>query len=430
MKYYLPMIEDLGFYIGRDINNYTPKSYELIDKIYEAMECIEEVGRDEKKIIYVKYKRCDFESYKKFYKLKLKSKKEYQDEYDYFMNEYYMEYDWIKVELYRYEQYKTIIFNNNLVISVDTIDRRKGFEFDISDFLEDLYKKIQDSIGLIKINTYYQKLCSEISYRQKTGIIKLDDLFKLNDGWKNEYFKFLSQDDINLFIEKINNQIEYTNIVKKEASKYKFNFEKYHEKLEQKFNCIYRLDKMNAQDYYDICKLCYKSINLECPNEFSSKDLFYKYADGRDCGLKDIDLNSYEAFEEWVKIANNHACQIRGGTTTSRIDLWVVKDEKGYYLVLSGKYLWISNEVIKFYVELTKNNIPVFLFDAEVIRDRLIGNGIVGIVPYKIFPRYCQSLFDIDICDFMHLPYHPQDYNEYLKYIEWQEVDNTFLKKE
>ena len=61
---------------------------------------------------------------------------------------------------------------------------------------------------------------------------------------------------------------------------------------------------MNAQDYYDICKLCYKSINLECPNEFSSKDLFYKYADGRDCGLKDIDLNSYEAFEAYIVHAN------------------------------------------------------------------------------------------------------------------------------
>ena len=67
MNYYLPMIEHLGFYVGRDINNFTEKSYELIDKIYEAMECIKEVGRDEKKIIYVKYKRCDFKSYKKFY---------------------------------------------------------------------------------------------------------------------------------------------------------------------------------------------------------------------------------------------------------------------------------------------------------------------------------------------------------------------------
>ena len=29
--------------------------------------------------------------------------------------------------------FKTIIFNNDLIISVDPIDRRKGFEFDISD---------------------------------------------------------------------------------------------------------------------------------------------------------------------------------------------------------------------------------------------------------------------------------------------------------
>ena len=430
MNYYLPMIEHLGFYVGRDINNYTEKSYELIDKIYETMECIKAVGRDEKKIIYVRYERGDFDSYKKFHKLKFKSKREYQEEHEYFLSEYHMECDWIKVEIYRYEEYKTIVFNNDLIISIDPIDRRKGFEFDISDFFKDLYRKIQDSINLIINNTYYQKLCNEISFRQRTGIIKLDDLFNLNNNWKNDYFEFLSQKDIDLFLKCIDKQIEYTNIVKKEASKHKSDFEKYCKELDQKYNCIHRLDKVNAKDYYDICKLCYKSINLESSNELPSKELFYKYADGRDCGLKDIDLNSYEAFEKWVKIANDHACQIRGGSTTSRIDLWVVKDEKGYYLVLSGKYLWISNETIKFYIALIKNNIPVFLFDAEVIRDRLIGNGIVGIVPYKIFPRYCQSLFDIDICDFMHLPYHPQDYNEYLKYIEWQEVDNTFLKEE
>ena len=430
MNYYLPMIEHLGFYVSRDINNFTEKSYELIDKIYETMECIKVVGRDEKKIIYVRYERGDFDSYTKFHKLKFKSKREYQEEHEYFLSEYHMEYDWIKVEIYRYEEYKTIIFNNDLIISVDPIDRRKGFEFDISDFLKDLYRKIQDSINLIINNTYYQKLCNEISFRQRTGIIKLDDLFNLNNNWKNDYFEFLSQNDIALFLKCIDKQIEYTNIVKKEASKYKSDFEKYYKELEQKYNCIHRLDKVNAKDYYDICKLCYKSINLESSNELPSKDLFYKYADGRDCGLKDIDLNSYEEFEEWVKIANDHAYQIRSGSTTSRIDLWVVKDDKGYYLVLSGKYLWISNEVIKFYVELTKNNIPVFLYDAEVIRDRLMGKGIVGIVPYKIFPRYCQSLFDIDICDFMHLPYYPKDYDEYLKYIEWIEVENTFLKGE
>ena len=154
MNYYLPMIEHLGFYVGRDINNFTKKSYELIDKIYETMECIKVVGRDVK-IIYVRYERGDFDSYTKFYKLKFKSKREYQEEHEYFLSEYHMEYDWIKVVIYRYEEYKTIVFNNDLIISVDPIDRRKGFEFDISDFLKDLYRKIQDSINLIINNTYY-----------------------------------------------------------------------------------------------------------------------------------------------------------------------------------------------------------------------------------------------------------------------------------
>ena len=81
MKYYLPMIEHLGLFVGRDTNNFTEKSYELIDKIYEAMECIKEVGHDEEKIIYVRYERGDFDSYTKFNRLKFKSKREYEEEY-------------------------------------------------------------------------------------------------------------------------------------------------------------------------------------------------------------------------------------------------------------------------------------------------------------------------------------------------------------
>ena len=430
MKYYLPMIEHLGLFVGRDTNNFTEKSYELIDKIYEAMECIKEVGHDEEKIIYVRYERGDFDSYTKFNRLKFKSKREYEKEYKDFLDEYYMEHDWIKVEIYRYEEYKTIIFNNSLIVKVDPIDMRTGFEFDISSFLEDLYEKIKDSINLLRNNSYYQNLCDEISYRQRIGMIKLDDLFSLNDEMKKEYYEFLSGEDIDLFLNSIDRQIKYTEKVEKEASENKSDIKKYFQKLEEQYSCIHRIEKMNAQDYYNICKICYKSINLEGSNEISSKDLFYKYADGRDCGLKDIDLYSYEAFDNWVKIANDHANQIRGGSSTTRIDLRVKKDDKGYYLVLSGRYLWISNEVIKFYVELTKKNMPVFLFDAEVIRDRLIGKGVVGIVPYKIFPRYCQSLFDVDVCDFMHLPYYPNEYNKYLKYIEWLDIDKTYLKEE
>ena len=282
---------------------------------------------------------------------------------------------------------------------------------------------------MIKDKKYYEKLYNEISYRQRAGTIRLDDLFNLNNDWKKNYYKFLSQDDIDLFLKGINEQIEYTNLIEKDASRYKSSSERYYKELNKKYNCVERINNMTAQSYYDICKLCYKSINLQGSNELTSKELFYKYADGRDCGLKDIDLNSYETFEKWVKIANDHAYQIRGGSTISRIDLWVAKDDKGYYLVLSGKFLWTSNEVIKFYLELTKNNIPVFLDDAEVIRDRLIGKGIVGIVSYKIFPRYCQSLFNIDICDFIHLPYYPKDYNKFLKYVEWKEIENTFLEE-
>lgn len=428
MEIYLPRIDSLRFIIGRDDNNYTKESYEIIDMIYEEMDCIKVSSYDEGKSIYVKYERGDFNDYKRLYDLNIKSKKKYKEEYEEFLKEYYMEYDWVEVEIHKYKEYKTIVINNDIIISVVPKEERKGFEYDITKFLIDLYKKIKYSINLIKNKTYYEKLCNEISYRQRTGIIRLDDIFNLNDEWKKDYYKYLSNEDIEMFLKNIDKQIKYSNMIDKEAAKYKDDYQKYFDFFKKEYEVVGRIEKMSGNDYYEICKLCYKSIGLEGVNELSSKDLFYKYADGRDCGLKDIDLNSFEAFDEWVNRANDHAFEIRMGSSTSRIDLWVDKDDNGYNLILSGKYLWISNEVIKFYLELTKNNVPVFLRDANVIRDRLIGKGLVGIVPYKVFPRYCQSLFDIDICDFVHLPYYPKDYNKFLKYIKWQEIPNTYLK--
>lgn len=393
------------------------------------MNCIKEINDNEVKIIYVRYERGSFEDYAKFYDINIKTKKKYDKEYKYFIEEFYMEKDWIKVEIYKYKEYKTMRINNKTIICSVPVEERKGFEYDISDFLKDLHKRIKYSINLIKNKTYYEILCKEISYRQRVGIIKLDDIFKLNDGWKKDYFEFLTQDDVNLFLNTIDKQLKYTKLVENEAQKYNDDYKKYIETTKQKYKCIGRINTMTAQNYYDICKLCYKSINLEGVKELTSKELFYKYADGRDCGLKDIDSNNNLEFAKWVEKANDHACQIRMGSSTSRIDLWVRKDEKGYYLTLSGKYLWISNEVIKFYVELIKHNIPVYLYDAEMIRNRLIGKGLVGIVPYNVFPRYCESFFEEDICDFINLPDYPKDFNKYLQYIKWQDIENTILKE-
>lgn len=428
MNFYLPRIDGMHFMMDRDHNNYTKESYELIDMIYKEMECIEVSSHDEGKSIYVRYERGDLKDYAKLWGLNIKSKKKYQEELEKFLKEYYMEYDWVEIETHRYKEYKTMVINNDFFIQVVPIEERKGFEYDITNFLKDLYQKIKYSIDLIKNNTYYEKLCNEISYIQRTGTIKLDAIFELNDEWKKEYYQFISQDDIDLFLKNINKQIEYSDIINQEASQDEKDFQKYLDINKKKYDCVGRIEKMTSNQYYDICKICYQSIQLEGSVNLSSKDLFYKYADGRDCGLKDIDGDNQKAFEEWVKIANDHACQIRRGSTTSRIDLWVDKDEKGYYFVLSGKYLWISCEVIKFYVELIKKNIPVFLFDAKTIKDRLIGKGVVGIVPHTVFPRYCQSMFDIDVCDFFHLPRYPDEYEQFLKHIHWYDIPNTYLK--
>lgn len=431
MKISLPIIDALRHSFGySDNNNYSKKSYELIDKIYDVMSCLQNFTTDEGKRIYVRYERGSFEDYAEMHDIDISTKRKYNQRKKEFLTEYFMEYNWVEVRIYKYKDYRTMLINESILFTDVPKDKRKGLEDDISEILEDLYERICISITLLKNNTYYEKLCNEIGYNQRTGIMKLDDFFTLNENCRKEYYKYLSQDDIDLFLKKINEQIKYEDLVEEEASKYRKDVDKYFKILNKKYDFVERIKTMTSTNYYDICKICYQSINLEGVAELSSKELFYKYADGRDFELKNINPNSCEEFEKWVEVAHDHAFEIRMGSSTTRIDLWVYKDEKGYCFLLSGKYLWNSCEVIKFYVELIKNNIPTYLFDASVIRDRLVGKGLIGIVPYTVFPRYCQSGFAEEVNDFMHLPNYPNEYEQYLKYIKWQEIPNTYLKGE
>ena len=85
-------------------------------------------------------------------------------------------------------------------------------------------------------------------------------------------------------------------------------------------------------------------------------------------------------------------------------------------------------EAIKFYLALHRAGLPVCMRKATVLKDRLTGRELIGIVPEGVAPFYCHGHFpDQDIIAFMNLPSVRSDQLEI--FCHWQKISVSSLKK-
>ena len=98
------------------------------------------------------------------------------------------------------------------------------------------------------------------------------------------------------------------------------------------------------------------------------------HADGRDEGLQDIDADSPEAFHAWLHDRDRcggHPWEVCRGGNSTHVDLRVMEDMRGYFLYLAGAAWNRTIETVKFYLALTRADIPVYLAEAKMLVDRL-----------------------------------------------------------
>ena len=71
-------------------------------------------------------------------------------------------------------------------------------------------------------------------------------------------------------------------------------------------------NRMTSGIFFDCCKMGYEANGYSFDTELKSADLYRKFADGRDFGLGQLDLDSSEAFEEWFEQIFDKPLPIRG----------------------------------------------------------------------------------------------------------------------
>lgn len=391
-----------------DISNIDKESLSVLDKLFHELEAI--VPNDDVYQIYISADRGTFEDY---------YKEMYDEEFDESLNKerileewesaYSEEQKWFSLTAVSRNGYRIVMLNNSAVISTEP-NQIEGY-INIHKFIEWMISGVKESIKMIQDGTYNDVIEKQTSYRDRYGTISRKDWWTIFPEYKEDYFSDISKEEIDEFIKIMSD----SNNQKVPSA---------------------RIKDMTANMFFEYCSLGYKANEYNGTDGLTPKEQYLKFADGRDGGLCEIDGNSPEAFKEWFygkERFGSHPWEVCRGGNSTHIDLFVSADDSGYYLVLAGKSYGRSNETIKFYIALKKNNIPVYLRDGEAMLARVLETDKIGIVPHDVHPVYCEGEFPNDkILDFRHLPYdeEPEKIKLVIEKAEWFPLEMTQLKKE
>ena len=174
---------------------------------------------------------------------------------------------------------------------------------------------------------------------------------------------------------------------------------------------------MSAAKYFDYCKIAYNAVmNSSTRDEksLSGEGMYRRYADGRNEGLLDIDLNSKQEFADWIdgkhpkKSGGGHPWEIMRGGNTTHIDLSVRRplyyQNDAFVVELRGESIGRMVETMKMLLAIYDASLPITITNPESVRKRLIGEDNIGIIPkYSHHHRAKQHFgLDEDVFDVMY----------------------------
>ena len=384
------------------------KTRKVIDKVYELLEAVEPCGNDNRRELWLKAKRGTIEDYGDYKSLKhegyVRNRKEFEQMWqDAFPDEIY----WVHLVTIQRDDYRAMFLGRELIYQSQIYEKHDLYEYDVKELFVWMQDAIKNCVAQMREGTYNDDVSNNLSVRQRKGTISRKDYWNLFPEEKEAYLSNITDAEIKKFVSYISKQVD-----KQPVGKY--------------------LDDMTANKFYEFCSMGYKANKYENLDGLSAKEQYYKMADGRDDGLSKIDGDSPSAFFDWLNKSYNrigHPWEVCRGGNSTHVALLVRHDENGYYLELAGKSWSRSIETIKFYNALRDSGIAVYLYDAKGIRERLLGQDVIGIVPERVIPVYCESLFpNMEILDFMNLPYE-DEYKMMLDKIVWLPEKKQYLKK-
>lgn len=381
-----------------DIRNYNPESYDAkvkdkLNKLYDLFDKIMPLSEDEYKVLYFSVQKGNIEEYGNYEELKADGEiSNYEEFVNRFNEDYPDEIYWYKMTSTIYKNYRMISINSKNIIYADMDSENDCFNnYQLQELLDFLITRVKDCIKRLEERTYNDYISKNYSYKNRFGVIKREEYWEICPDIKKNLLSEISQEEMDYFIK--NARDKTTN----------------------------RIKKMTSSKYFECVGLAYKNTNYEIGN-LTDKELYLKYADGRDEGLSKIDENSSREFDNWYNDDSKfggHPWEIIRGHTFARVNLQVGHDENGYYLSLDGSRILRKIEIAKIFIALNKNNIPIQIYNVDMIKNAFKGVDYIGIVPNEIIPIECGGYFKKYMpTEFIHM----KD-DKIFKYIKWESLE-------
>lgn len=183
------------------------------------------------------------------------------------------------------------------------------------------------------------------------------------------------------------------------------------------------IEKMTADDFFRFCEICYDANKrYSGSKEWTAKEKYKRYADGRDEGLTVIKGSSEASFRKWFhsKRWGGHPWEICAGGSTTHISLRVSEENKQWHLQLAGESLAKVVETVNMALALHKRGIPFQLAGAKEIFKMVSGQDYIGIVANGSGTKYCDDAFpeEDNIIDFMD-PWWEESFENFKPSIYW-----------
>lgn len=257
--------------------------------------------------------------------------------------------------------------------------------------LKTAFQIVNSHITLCKNNKFGKMFDNTFKYEKRRGIIEYKEVWKIYPSLKRSYRMSLKGIDLNNIFKQADN------------------------------DDITHFASLTSRKYYDICKIGYLALDNKIDKDIDSKKLFYKKADGRTRGLEDINIDSEKEFDEWFEESGkhpDHAFEILPGRSFYRGDLWIEKDDNGYYLTLSGSNYHTQIKILKIYNALLANGIKVRLSEKELFKSRIDGSAIFAIENEDNWCYGYTHVFDNYYLDSIHI----NDFPKLIPYVKWEDV--------
>lgn len=270
---------------------------------------------------------------------------------------------WFRLSIVIEDNFSSLWLDKSNIITIIE-DNKTSCPIDFDELLCFLLYELRKIVDMVISGTYNDYINEKLPYEYRQGIIQRRTLLQYDPKFREMYLSDLSDEEINAFVNCFDGK-------------------------DDKDVPSERITEMTAGKYYDVCSYCYCAAKYKDIEDKTPKQIFMRYGDNRDGGLSTLDENSVEDFDTWYQLStmekweinnSSHMWELSQGSTHTRLHLYLEKDNSGYYFVLSGGTHYATEEVVRMFTELKKRNVPVVLYNAEIIKNKVLGLDEVGII--------------------------------------------------